>query len=455
MEQITLKNFRCFREEQNVRLAPLTLLVGENSTGKTSFMAMIRTLADVAYSHRVPDFKEEPYDLGSFDEIAHHRGGRGGRAEAFEGGFNVASRTGAGTGHETAHRQPYAFAATFQKKGTAPTPVKMRLSHANVWVEVSLEGSEWQVRFGTAKGAWQSSHPLPNVLEGEYGLGIPLFYFLSLRATFEDRESKPRPTEMHVGESPTTEDHQQVTRLVESYRRAAYSYDEDRPYASAPVRSTPQRTYNPSRPTRDPEGDYIPMYLARMYFQDQSKWKHLRNALENFGEAAGLFDEISIKQLGRRDSEPFQVQIRKSGTKRKGPPRNLIDVGYGVSQVLPVITELLRSDAPSMFLLQQPEVHLHPSAQAALGSLFCQIASPDRKLVVETHSDHLLDRVRMDVRDSKGSLRPDDVSILFFERGDLEVNIHSLRLDQEGNVLDAPPNYRKFFLQETQRSLGM
>ena len=54
MDQITLKNFRCFREKQIARLAPLTLLVGENSTGKTSFMAMIRALWDVAYQNRIP-----------------------------------------------------------------------------------------------------------------------------------------------------------------------------------------------------------------------------------------------------------------------------------------------------------------------------------------------------------------------------------------------------------------
>ena len=137
----------------------------------------------------------------------------------------------------------------------------------------------------------------------------------------------------------------------------------------------------------------------------------------------------------------------------RGPPRNLIDVGYGVSQVLPVITELLRSDAPSMFLLQQPEVHLHPSAQAALGSLFCQVAGPDRQIVVETHSDHLLDRVRMDVRDGEGRLKPEDVSILFFERGELDVRIHSLRIDEQGNIIDAPDSYRGFFMEETARSL--
>ena len=66
MDQITLKNFRCFREEQTARLAPLTLLVGENSTGKTSFMAMIRALWGVANLHALPDFKEDPVRPGEF-----------------------------------------------------------------------------------------------------------------------------------------------------------------------------------------------------------------------------------------------------------------------------------------------------------------------------------------------------------------------------------------------------
>ena len=86
---VKLKDFRCFREEQTARLAPLTLLVGENSTGKTSFLAMIRILSDVARNLRNPDFKEDPYDLGSFDEIAHYRGARGGRTSSFEAGFSI------------------------------------------------------------------------------------------------------------------------------------------------------------------------------------------------------------------------------------------------------------------------------------------------------------------------------------------------------------------------------
>ena len=197
------------------------------------------------------------------------------------------------------------------------------------------------------------------------------------------------------------------------------------------------------------------MYLSTAFFEDTKSWEALREALERFGRESGLFDEIAVKPLGKRGSEPFQMHVRKFGRRAKGPLRNLVDVGYGVSQVLPVITELFRDKETPMFLLQQPEVHLHPSAQAALGTLFCQIADWDRQLIVETHSDHLVDRVRMEVRDGIGRLRPDDVSILFFERDSLEVQIHSLRLDAEGNVLDAPSSYRHFFMEESRRSLRL
>jgi len=197
------------------------------------------------------------------------------------------------------------------------------------------------------------------------------------------------------------------------------------------------------------------MYLANIFFHDPDEWSALKVQLEAFGRKSGLFDEIAIRSFGKKDSEPFQVQVRKYARALKGPMRNLIDVGYGVSQIIPVLTELLREDCSPILLLQQPEVHLHPSAQAALGSLFCNLAGPKRQLVVETHSDHLLDRVRMEIRDGTGTLGPDDVSVLFFERGELDVQIHSLRIDKDGNVLGAPDTYRSFFLEETTRSLGL
>lgn len=178
-----------------------------------------------------------------------------------------------------------------------------------------------------------------------------------------------------------------------------------------------------------------------------------------------MFDEISINPFGKSGSEPFQIEVRRGDGIRKGLKRNLIDVGYGVNQILPVITELLREDAAEQFLLQQPEVHLHPRAQAALGTLLCRIAARGHQLIVETHSDHLMDRVRMVVRDKETELAPTDVSLLYFERDGLDVKIHSLgfdtegnvgpRPDEEGKVYEMPDSYRSFFMEETRRSLGL
>ena len=461
MDQITLKNFRCFREKQTVRLAPLTLLVGENSTGKTSFMAMIRALWDVAYQPSILDFKEEPYDLGSFDEIIYHRGGRNRQADTFEAGFEL---TRGDKETRTDRLGTYRFEVTFGRNGTVPVPIRRRLASGTSWIEEYLKrGKLLQFRFGISNGAWQLQENADRRSLSDndlYRIPSLSFSFFTLSHPWrtgetKDIENKPELTILQGSENPTDEEWETLQQFTEiSGMRGFLPYSDQRPYASAPVRSKPLRTYDPWHSTRDSEGDYVPTYLANLYSQDEAKWNALRHALEKFGRDAGLFDEISVRQLGKSKNGPFQIQIRKFGSRAKGPQRNLIDVGYGVSQVLPVITELLRHDAPSMFLLQQPEVHLHPSAQAALGSLFCQVA-PRRRLIVETHSDHLLDRVRMDVRDGRANLRPEDVSLLFFERRDLDVRIHSLRLDKEGNVLDVPPSYRQFFMEETRRSLRL
>ncbi len=454
MNQITLKNFRCFREEQTARLAPLTLLVGENSTGKTSFLAMIRALWDVAFAQHDPDFKEAPYDLGSFDDIAYYRAGKGGRATTFDAGFSINPASIRRKNRRAVNGHTYHFDVTFKKKGTVPAPVKMRLARNDVWSEIQVGAKALKAEFGTARGAWG----IPTMLSGPAVIDAHVIFIISFAVfnkAFGDQEGEAKPIILQGSDLPTDEDLEQLRKLAEGFRHRDWDYYGERPYASAPVRSKPHRTYDPARTTRDPGGDHIPMFLASMYLQDKEQWATFKAALENFGQESGLFDEITVKPLGEREGGPFQVHIKKYGSKGrlKGPQRNLIDVGYGVSQALPIITELLRPDASPAFLLQQPEVHLHPSAQAALGSLFCRIA-PQRQLIVETHSDHLLDRVRMDIRDGTTPLKPEDVSILFFDRGDLDVTIHSLRIDEEGNILNAPPNYRKFFLEETRRSLG-
>ena len=446
MNEIWLRDFRCFHERQTARLAPLTLLVGENSTGKTSFLAMVRALVYLAYGSLIPDFKEPPHDLGSFDEIAHHRGAKGSRAESFSAGFSSPAVKD--------DQEPWRFDAEFRREGTAPLPERRRYTLGNAWIADALrnDSTALQVVAGTSRGTWRA--PLLSPFHASDPDERWLFSNLLVRAALSTAHDRPVEAQFTpVDDSPplNDSDREELSAVVNT---VALARAQTLPFAGAPVRSKPHRTYDPARVTYDPEGDYVPMYLAELHSENAEAWAELKAGLESFGSAAGLFDEISIRPLGKQ-GEPFQVQVRKYSGSVKGPWRNLIDVGYGVSQALPVVTELFRPDANAreMFLLQQPEVHLHPSAQAALGSLFCAVAGPQRQIIVETHSDHLLDRVRMDIRDGVSNLKPEDVSILFFERGNLDVRIHSLQVDEQGNVLNAPESYRRFFMEEVNRSL--
>jgi len=181
----------------------------------------------------------------------------------------------------------------------------------------------------------------------------------------------------------------------------------------------------------------------------KGKWAALKAELEEFGSKAGLFEKIEVIRKGKKESDPFQI-----GVKSGGPTFDLLDVGYGVSQALPILVDAFqRRTAGETFLLQQPEVHLHPRAQAEMGSFFARRASKNRRFVIETHSDHLVDRIRMEVRD--GKLRPDDVSLLYFERQKHGAMIHNLELDKNGSITNPPAGYRHFFLNEERDLLGV
>ena len=433
-------------------MAPLTLLVGENSTGKTSFLAILRALWEVAVHEVVPDFRREPYDLGAFSEIVYNDSSRGDQPDSFQAGFrDSCSKDSIGA---------VSFHFAFQEVDGVTFPVSRNLSVGDTSFEVvtrpdgirelrlDIEGRSWEMN--AAPGPPASSR------EQLVSIELAMFFLIEVEDLIRD---VPEHDEEHLPDKYVSRSIMKLEHGLRTWwhdRGRTFSGIDKTPFAGAPGRSKPRRTYDPSRPIPDPEGEYAPTYLANMSRRDSGKWKKLKKSLERFGSDSGLFDEISIESFGRTDdATPFQIQIRKFGKELKGNRRNLIDVGYGVSQTLPIITELLRTDAPPMFLLQQPEVHLHPSAQAALGSLFCSIAGSDRQLVVETHSDYIIDRVRMDVRDGTTNLKPEDVSILYFERGESDVKIHSIRIDADGNVLDAPEGYRQFFSDELTRSIGL
>lgn len=194
----------------------------------------------------------------------------------------------------------------------------------------------------------------------------------------------------------------------------------------------------------------MPLEMARQKISAPAEWEGVHTRLMNFGQRSGLFDDIDIRLLGKRDGDPFQVMV-----KTKGQPFNLVDVGYGVSQALPIIYQLEQTKQHDSFLLQQPEVHLHPRAQAELGSLVSRLSKQraNALFMLETHSDYIIDRVRMEI--AAGRLDHRAVTIIFFDKHEHEVEATNIYLSEKGDILFPPANFRAFFLAEHQRLLGL
>lgn len=440
ISEICVEGFRCFGQRQTARIAPLTLLVGENSAGKTSFLAMVRALRESAVALPQPDFNAPPYQFGSYDDMAHRKGAIGNPpVPEFNGSatFLMSPRIPSG------YRPEVKISATYAKRGKEPALVRRRFEAEDYWIEDDAR---------SRRGVTVVGHP-EFELETRFARETqqaPIHSWILLHSVRMALDG-PEHVKIRRGSLPEGQEwwpafHQRMTDAVEFF-----GSDKGLVFPGAPVRSQPKRSYEATPGRNVAEGDRIPRRLADLIAKGGRAWEKLGASLRRYGKDSGLFDHIDVRRLGTFDSDPFQVSISPSGS----PSRVLTDVGYGVSQALPVLVELLNGDPSRVFLLQQPEVHLHPRAQATLGSLMVRAANGGRQLLVETHSDYLLDRIRMDIRDGKTKLGPDDVSILYFERDGVEARIHSIGIDAQGNVVGAPEGYRQFFMEETDRSFGL
>jgi AAA domain, putative AbiEii toxin, Type IV TA system/AAA domain len=429
MNELRIEGVRCFRDEQRIPIRPVTLLVGENSSGKSTVLAMVRAAWDVAFGATEPDFNEQPFDLGGFDAIAHHQGRRTNRTRKFMIGAEFSMRDG---NAETVR----SVIGTFTERIGQPVLTAWTALQGENELSVDASNPEEVRVIGKQRSSVQlderlRTYPRETNLATVAVLAIQV---RALRLKGKRSVSVPLASELYnllpIGFSPGL-----------------------RPLAGAPIRSKPERTYDPKRGLREPEGSHVPMELAALNATDPEQFRKLVQEIAEYGKAANLFTKVDVKRLGKKSGDPFQLLVAAG----KGA-FNLRDVGYGVSQILPILVDTLTAPKGQTFLLQQPEVHLHPRAQAALGSLIVnQAARRKQTFIVETHSDHLVDRVRMDVRTRKGkqALTARDVMILYFERRGGQATIHPIEVDDSGGLVNVPPGYRQFFLDEERRLLGL
>lgn len=452
--QLQLRDFRCFHQPEPVPIRPINLLVGENSAGKTSFLAAMRFTLEFLKRTSQASFNKDPFHLGAFEQIAHYRGGRFGRAKTFS--------------FELTHEVPKATKRQNQLEMFAdradPTHYSIRITFHDFKSQSALQEIDFRAgRYGFRFVAGENMvlHvQTPSVSSFKFsdaGVAGGRFDFIQDVASYADfllRDlrylvNRSDAVSSLANAETAAQFFGDVEYLSDLYRRVQRSLPHNI-YASAPVRSKPERTYNVEDSSVSADGGHIPFILAQLNSFDPEKWHSIEKAIGEFGKSSGLFNKVQVKRIGANASGPFQIIVSLTGNRSS----NIVDVGYGVSQSLPIIADTLRL-ARTMFLFQQPEVHLHPKAQAELGTFFAAVAKErGHTFFIETHSDYLLDRIRMEVR-SKKRVTTDDVSILYFEKCGHDVKIHPLTIDRSGNILGAPAGYRKFFLEEEVKSLGI
>lgn len=203
-------------------------------------------------------------------------------------------------------------------------------------------------------------------------------------------------------------------------------------YYIGPLREYPQRYYftTGEKPTDvGSVGENTVDVMFHGIVNDPTKYEKVRKWMKHMGLA---FD-INISRI---DEAIYVLNITDP---ELGIEVNISDVGFGASQILPIMVEGYYANPGTILLIEQPEIHLHPRLQSDLCDLFIDFIKDGKQLVVETHSEHIILRIQR--RIAEGKLSPEDVNILFFEPSSDGSVITHIEFDQSGLLSDWPKGF--------------
>lgn len=211
----------------------------------------------------------------------------------------------------------------------------------------------------------------------------------------------------------------------------------------APIRAKAKRIYDSVSMSYSPEGEHIPLILNKLLRKKGRKGDILRR-LQEFGHKSGMFDGVQTPNYGRNADSPFEILVKYDGI----DSINITNVGYGIPQLLPLLVEILTSKNES-FAIQQPEVHLHPRAQAAFGGfLYESVKMEHNTFYIETHSEYTINRYRYCLHEEEENVDFKS-QILFFSRDSQGTHVTPITINNKGQYPeDMPEAFGKFFIDE-------
>lgn len=409
-ERMRLKNFKAWKDTGDVNLKPVTLLLGTNSSGKSS---LIQSILMLKQTERSPDRtvhlnlggdeQNDLFNFGEFDDVL--KKAEQGEERYFSIRLEFKARQ-----NENAF-----FECKYQQDSSRATVI-------GDWALGNSAKTFQSIR--RDKGAYSivldknSANPVckGRQYSPERSVSLPTEAISELKA-----------------EGSLVEDLSLYLR--NELREISYL---------GPLRRKPERDYvwNKALPGAiETDGHRaIDVLLANSQLKSDDQ-NRIVNGVSKWLSRMGIADKLEVKQVGR--SSRFEVAITKNGVES-----NLRDVGIGVSQVLPVLVLSLFAKSGATIILEEPEIHLHPLAQSLLAELFVE-ESQNRNIqfLVETHSEHLFRRMQTLI--ARQTYRNESVAMYFVENSNGSASLNKLKIDEIGKVSNWPKNFFGDALGET------
>jgi predicted ATPase len=427
LTQFRVENFKSWKDTGEIRMAPLTGFFGTNSSGKTAilqFLLMLKQTVESNDRDQVLNFgNENTYvDLGTTDAFVHQHQFPASIAWSLDIQLNLKVET------PVSESSSLDFMHEFTKPHSS-----VRFS-----AQVHLDIDELYLSRCTYK-----VNPLESAnVNNEFGAerrpnGT---YQLIDQSTALDSNLFRVYVDKHYKLDFSWEQPQlgQMERLL-SYANICNQYYElgfDRVYYLGPIRDYPKRFYGwsgekPQDVGRRGENTIAALLTARK--QDPE----IEIKIAHWLKVMGLIDDFKVDLIAP-EQRLYQASVRIAPSGTYCP---ITDVGFGVSQILPVLVLCYYVPKGSTIIFEQPEIHLHPSAQQKLADAFIDVIKHrELQIIIESHSEHLLHRLQRRIAEEE--LAPEQAALYFSQmERDGASSLTELELDTFGNIRNWPKNF--------------
>lgn len=423
-----IKNFKAWQDTGPIKLAPLTVIFGENSVGKSSLGQLLQALKQTTISSKVEQplglsDAQSSLDLGSFTQYLH----QGCLAEplAFELEWHLADTL---LLHDVG-QQHSVEADTLRLQVSAIADENQQLQLQSMQYSVSEQGQEI---FDVSYNNTQRDKLLVHIKTPQ-----TFTYSIALEDALRPEQFYRLPVSQNLDAGCIAALAQQAEKVFAGC------------HALAALRVGPQRRYHwaGERPASvGSAGEFtVDALLAanaeqRMlqFASDQSEQPFVEG-VAYWLKQLGVATEFSIRPVSARATE-YQLMFKTHAETREVC---LADMGFGVSQLLPVLVQAFYAQPNSTLWLEQPETHLHSQVQAGLADLLIAATQArengqarNMQIVVESHSEHFLNRLQR--RIAEGVISHEDVALYFCSREGTEAKIEALSVDTYGEIANWP-----------------